>query len=252
MPGHLRPVGRVRRWLRAAAVVPFVLVVCGTALAGRRLRRPPTRALRFGFRAILRALGIRLEIHGAPERHQGGTLLVANHISWLDLIALGALAAPRVIAKAELLDSRVMAVLTGSLRCIHLDRNRPRALPPAVAGTTAALRDGATVALFPEATTWCGATGGPYRPAFFQSALDAGAVVRPVVLRYRTADHTPATDVAYVGTPLRTSVHRVLSARALTVELHLLPPLHPQPGDNRRTLAARAQRAADTVRGTHS
>jgi diguanylate cyclase (GGDEF)-like protein/PAS domain S-box-containing protein len=103
-----------------------------------------------------------------------------------------------------------------------------------------ALRTGATVAVFPEGTTWCGAAGGRYRPAFFQAAIDANAPVRPVVLRYRTLQGTPATDIAYVDT-LAGTLRRVLSARDIELHIDVLPAIHPRPGEDRRSLAARAQ-----------
>ena len=97
---------------------------------------------------------------------------------------------------------------------------RLRRLPGTVAEIAAALRAGQSVLVFPEGTTWCGRTHGRFYPATLQAAIDAGAAVRPVSLRYRLADGTATTVAAFVGDDtLLASVWRVVGTRGLTVEL---------------------------------
>ncbi|WP_268967007.1 1-acyl-sn-glycerol-3-phosphate acyltransferase [[Actinomadura] parvosata] len=82
---------------------------------------------------------------------------------------------------------------------MFIDRERLMALPGAVAAVADALRAGDTVVAFPEGTTWCGRGMGGFRPAVFQAAIDAGAVVRPATLRYREGPR-PSTRACFVGT----------------------------------------------------
>ena len=64
---------------------------------------------------------------------------------------------------------------------------------------TARLRAGQTVVAFPEGTTWCGLAYGPFRPAIFQAAIDAGRPVQPLRLSYHHRDGRPSTVPAFVG-----------------------------------------------------
>jgi len=241
--------GRARRALRLAAGLVVMLGALVLALADHLLLRRGGRGLRLWFRAFLRALGIRLEVHGGEEvNRMRGTLLVSNHVSWLDLPAINAAVPSRFVVKSELRSWPFVATLAKSRNSIYLDRARPTTLPLTVADVTRALRAGGIVGVFPESTTWCGRAGGTYRPALLQAAIDAGAPVRPVVLRYRTSRADPATSVAFVDTSLANSLRNVVSERWLCVEVHVLPELVPLPGESRRELAARVRTAAENVR----
>jgi 1-acyl-sn-glycerol-3-phosphate acyltransferase len=246
LPASCRPVAGARRRLRAAAAGLLLATAFLLAQADTLLLRRGDRGLRPLFRLFLRALGLRLKIHwpdsdtSAPHPSGRGTLLVSNHISAIDFAALNAVMPARLLVKSELTASPVLAALTKARATILVDRSRLRSLPDSVREVATALRTGATVAVFPEGTTWCGAAGGRYRPAFFQAAIDANAQVRPVVLRYRTLQGTPATDIAYVDT-LAATLRRVLSARDVELHIDVLPAIHPRPGEDRRTLAARVQ-----------
>jgi hypothetical protein len=80
---------------------------------------------------------------------------------------------------------------------------------------------------------------GRFRPALFQAAIDAGAAVCPVAIRYRLEPGGSPTAVAgyLADDPIRNSLRRVVAARGLVVELHLLPALDATDG-HRRELAA--------------
>jgi hypothetical protein len=83
----------------------------------------------------------------------------------------------------------------------------------------------------------------------FQAAIDAGAPVAPVSLRYLLADGQETTVAAFVGDePLLSSLRPVVSVRRLWVSVHIHPALHPGPGASRRVLA----RAAEAGGGSHS
>lgn len=135
-----------------------------------------------------------------------------------------------------------VAAWTGAL---FVDRARLSALPATVAGMADALRAGESVAAFPEGTTWCGARGGPFRPAAFQAAIDAGVPVRPVAVVLRGA------GAPFVGDEdLVTALRRVLRARSTVCELTVLPPLAPT-GDRRALAAAAASAIAGVTAAPH-
>nr|WP_183646582.1 lysophospholipid acyltransferase family protein [Prauserella isguenensis] len=198
----------------------------------------------------LEALGITLTVTGPlttsprlgavnPQRGVG-TLVVANHVSWLDIPALLALEPVRFLAKREVAGWPFVGGQARRMGTLLLDRWSLRGLPASVDAVAERLRAGETVAVFPEATTWCSAPGGPFRRAVFQAALDVGAPVRPVTLSYRQRGE-PSTIAAFVGDDgLAASLARVIRARGLEVHVDVHDALDPT-GD-RRTLARRAQR----------
>jgi 1-acyl-sn-glycerol-3-phosphate acyltransferase len=211
-------------------------------------------------RGIMKALGVRLVWRGPQPKP--GTLLVSNHVSWLDVVALLSVAPVKLVAKCEVRGWPGIGHLATMLGAIFLDRSRPKSLPQTVAAVTAELRAGHSVAVFPEGTTHCGqsraATGawsygrrggsghhrGRFRPALFQAAVDAGAAVVPVSISY------DSTAAAFVGDDsLWDSVRRVAALRSLTVTLVGSPALRPAEGADRKVLA-RAAQASIGVRPT--
>ncbi|MFI9049613.1 lysophospholipid acyltransferase family protein [Streptomyces sp. NPDC053427] len=196
-------------------------------------------------RALIAALGIRRE--GAADGFTvpaggPGTLIVVNHISWLDIPALLAVEPVTLLAKREVGGWPVVGGLARRAGTYFIDRSDPRRLPDTVGELTGLLASGRSVAVFPQATTWCTADQGSFRRATFQAALDAGAPVRPVTIDY-TQGGRPGTVAAFCGEDtFVASLRRVLAARALAVRVTAHPALTGE-GRDRRELAALAERA---------
>ncbi|WP_306747376.1 lysophospholipid acyltransferase family protein [Saccharothrix yanglingensis] len=243
-------VGGFRAFLRGFAALVVLLsgalVVCAVLVLRGGARQS---LLRGWFRALLRAFGARLRVVGpvfqaTPGR---GVLVVSNHVSWLDELAIDATQPIRLVAKRDIRDWPVLGRLITAARTVYLDRERLSLLPGTVAELAAALRGGAAVGIHAEGTTWCGVASGRYRPALFQAALDAGVPVRPVVLRY-LQEGASSTRPAFVGSDtLLDSVSRVLRARRLVVEVHVLDEVAPGRAADRRELAAIVQRESERV-----
>lgn len=218
---------------------------------GDRLAEPAT--LRAEARAVLGALGVSLEVAGGERlssrprsrpcsRESGvGTLVVANHVSWLDVVALLAVEPVNVLAKREVGQWPVIGALARRVGTRFIDRDGGvRKLPHVVSELAEALRAGTSVLVFPQATTWCSAEGGRFRRAAFQAAVDAGAPVRPVTVEYHQSG-VPTTAAAFLGAEEFTaSLRRVASARRLGVRVTAHATLW---GTDRRELAAAAQQA---------
>ncbi|WP_432034909.1 lysophospholipid acyltransferase family protein [Streptomyces cucumeris] len=229
------------RALRRTAAFGRALV--GAVARGERIAEPET--LRSHAAGLLTALGIRLEVAGGPALGTPGptgTLVVANHISWLDIVALLAVEPVVMLAKREVADWPVVGPLAERAGTVFIDRAGLRRLPGTVREISQLLRAGRSVVVFPQGVTWCAGTGGDFRRATFQAALDAGAPVRPVTLEY-LQHGAPSTVAAFVGEDdFGSSLRRVLRADGLTIRVRNHRPLLPVPGrDDRRTLAARAQ-----------
>ncbi|MGW1913466.1 lysophospholipid acyltransferase family protein [Streptomyces sp. NPDC002076] len=246
---------------RAAAAVPrAVLRLTGVAalvLAGIALSplggRIPAEWVRRWCRAIVRAMGVRVRFTGgaAPA---GGLLLVANHVSWLDIPLLTAVRPARMLAKTEIRQWPVAGALAARGGALFIERDRIRALPETVARIAEALREGAAVAAFPEGSTWCGRAHGRFHRAVFQAALDAGVPVQPVGLRYRQeTGGGPSTAAAFVGEDtLLASLWRVARTRGLIAEVEVRPVIRPGAHPDRRALARAAQPVTYEPAWTHA
>ncbi|GAA2346061.1 lysophospholipid acyltransferase family protein [Dactylosporangium salmoneum] len=207
-------------------------------------QRHLVRAQRGLARAVLAGLGIR---HSASGRiPQSGALLVANHVSWLDVVVILAHAPARLLAKREVRSWPLIGRLAATLGTVFVDRSRPKSLPATIGEVSRNIAAGGVVAVFPEGTTWCGRMGGTFRPAMFQAAVDAGVPVVPVRLTFAQAG-VVSTVAAFIGDEsLLTSLKRVVAARDLSIALRAHPKLHPAPCESRihpRRVLARAATA---------
>ncbi len=219
-----------------------ILVLAGVVLSPLGRGRIPPDWVRRWCRAVVRASGVRVRITGtAPPT--GGLLLVANHISWLDIPLLAAVRPARMLAKTEIRRWPVAGALAARGGALFIERDRLRALPETVAHIAGELRAGAAVAAFPEGSTWCGRAQGAFHRAVFQAALDAGVPVQPVRIRYLGhAGGAASTAPAFVGDDsLLASLWRVATARDLVAEVDVRPVLPPGACPDRRALARAAR-----------
>ncbi|WP_405455495.1 1-acyl-sn-glycerol-3-phosphate acyltransferase [Streptomyces sp. NBC_00101] len=250
--------GAVRAPLPAAArlVAGCLLALAGATVApvAALLAQPlRDRLVRRWSRAVLRTFGVRTSIIGDPGGRSGGELVVANHISWLDVPLVATALPGRMLGKAEIRRWPLLGALAARGGTLFIDRGSLRALPASVRAVAEALRAGDRVVAFPEGSTRCGGgPGGTFRNAVFQAALDAGATVRPVRIAYRAGPAAPtgaggappARSVAFVGDdPLHASLWRVVRAAGVSAEITFLPPLPADGTGDRRTLSRRAQTA---------
>ncbi|MET8233564.1 lysophospholipid acyltransferase family protein [Micromonospora sp. NPDC005298] len=253
--GEVPDVPVARRTLRLIAATGMLLGGVGLAVLLPVLpSRERQAAVRGWARGTARALGVRLEIRGRLPRRRA--LLVANHVSWLDILAVLAVAPTRMVAKREVRTWPVLGLLAAAAGTVFVDRSRPRELPATVRRLADTLRAGRSVAVFPEGTTWCAGQdaagcrpGGGFRPAMFQAAIDSGSPVVPLRLSYRcAATGSPTTAAAFLGADaLLRSVARVAAARDLVVSVTIAAALHPARDADRRLLARAAESAVHLV-----
>ncbi len=193
-------------------------------------------------RLVLRGLGVRISLTGDPIRNLRGMLVVSNHVSWVDVFAVGAVMPGTFVARSDLIDWPAVGLAARMAKVIPIERDSLRKLPTVVDTVVERLRGGHTVVAFPEGTTYCGRDHGQFRPALFQAAVDAGRPVQPVRVSYRHRDGSPSTVTAFLGEDsLWESVKRIVRTRRTVVHVEV----HPLqlPGPARHELAARCEAA---------
>ena len=193
--------------------------------------------IRWWSAGLVRAMGLTLQVSGTPR--PGATLIVANHISWLDIAAIHA-AAPhaRFVSKSDVLSWPLLGWLIRNAGTLFIERERKRDAVRVVHAVAEALKAGDTVAVFPEGTTSSGAELLPFHANLLQAAVATATPVQPVVLRFSDPDGPFSPAVAYIGdTTLLQSLWRVASAQGLAVSVELLPSVGTRHAD-RRALAA--------------
>jgi 1-acyl-sn-glycerol-3-phosphate acyltransferase len=195
-------------------------------------------------RGVLRALNVELDVAGAPQ--PGAKLLVANHVSWLDIAAIHAVCPEaRFVSKADVGHWPLVSSLADAVDTLYIVRERRRDSLRVAHHMAEALRAGDTVALFPEGTTGEGHVPLPFHANLLEAAIATATPVQPLALRYSDAHHAVSPAAMYVGdTTLLQSLWRVAVADGLRVRLQWLPP-QASAGKDRRAFAERLRGAID-------
>lgn len=220
-----------------------------TCLAAGASRVPARQVVERGGAELLDAVNVEVVVRGARPLLAGPVLLAANHVSWLDVQALGAVAGTRFIAKAEVRDWPVVGALAARLGTLFIRRGHFRDAMRVKNAIAELLVDGERVAVFPEATTTDGTRLGKFHPALFQAAIDAAIPVQPVAIRIVEDDGSPAAAAAFVDDmTFVESLGRVLARPRLVVELTFGPPIW-SADQTRRQLAMRCRSFVAEVLG---
>jgi len=220
MTVRLRALARIVRAL--VHVVHGILIVLLRFQAYDRAAR--IERIEWWSRKTLRLMGIALQVEGQPA--VGGALMVANHISWLDITALHAVCPhARFVSKADVKHWPLLSHLADASNTLYLERERKRDALRVVHQMAGALQSGDLIAVFPEGTTSDGRTLLPFHANLLQAAITTGAPVQPVALRFSDRSQAISAAVEFVGaTTLVQSVWRVACGEGLTAHVCLLAP----------------------------
>lgn len=146
---------------------------------------------------LLHILGVDLEIEG--ESPSSG-LIVANHISWLDILVLNAATPVRFVSKSDVRHWPVLGTLVAAAGTLFIERGSRRETLRVAHQMAAHLEQGHVLALFPEGTTSNGLQLLPFHANLLQAAIHAHCTVTPVALGYWSIDGLHrSTAPAYIG-----------------------------------------------------
>ncbi|WP_148213058.1 lysophospholipid acyltransferase family protein [Methylocella silvestris] len=195
-------------------------------------------------RVLIRVLRVKISVSGAAHSSRP-LLLAANHVSWIDVLALGSLSGFSFLAKREVGSWPLIGAIARQQGTVFVDRKRRRSIPAANAAMAERMLEGRRVLLFPEGTTGDGRALGVFRSSHFASARDllarVGAAeaedvaVQPVAISYS------ALSAAWLGdAALLPHLWQVLTGEPLRCRIMFGEPLRFARGADRKLIAREA------------
>lgn len=242
--GALAPVRAVARLIVLAGLIVLGLFIALAVFPWLDLRGRNAWIERWsGW--LLRVCGLHLSVDGSfpPAAGAGeGVLIVANHVSWLDIFVINRLRVARFVAKSEIRDWPVLGTLVSRVGTLFIERGRRHAVQHMLHTVAGHLGKGETVAVFPEGTTSDGRRLLPFHGNLIQAAIVTGSPVVPVGLAFVDAAGRPSEAPLFVGdTAFVTSVWRILSARGLQARVQVLEAVRCGPQAHRSEVATVAR-----------
>lgn len=155
-----------------------------------RARRMVRKLIFTGWsRSLAAIVGMRVHIKGKPP--QPPFFLVANHLSYIDIILLAGQLECTFIAKNEIAEWPGMGWLASGIGTIFIDRKNFQDIPRVISLIDETLAKGLGVILFPEGTSTMGETIKPFSPALLEPAARAAYPVSYAAIRYTTPSNEP-------------------------------------------------------------
>ncbi|PQV52493.1 1-acyl-sn-glycerol-3-phosphate acyltransferase [Paraburkholderia sp. BL21I4N1] len=189
---------------------------------------------------MLRLCGMKLVVHNDAARLERGALVVANHISWIDIYVINAWRPTPFVSKAEIRQWPVVGWLAQQLGTVFIQREKRSDAKRIMHELAERLSAGELMCVFPEGTTSNGLALLPFHANMFQAAVSAAAPVQPLCIMYEDAQGRQSTSPAYIDDlSLADSLNLLLSGGPLTAHVYVGAAI--PPGADRRTLAAQAE-----------
>jgi 1-acyl-sn-glycerol-3-phosphate acyltransferase len=244
--------GTILSCARLAIFVVTAVFSAGLTLIQHTLRIDSSRLRRDYYRFLVRLLGLKLVVRGEQAAARP-RLIVSNHISYFDIIGLGATITGEFVAKAELASWPFFGTLSKIARVVFIDRKRHATLS-ARDQLQERLDAGTTLIMFPEATSGDGNRMKPFKSALFtvaeRQAGDGGTpvTIQPVSIAYTRLNGLPMgvgwrPYVAWYGDmDLMPHLRRLLELGTITCEITFHPPVTAEDFPDRKALAAHCER----------
>ena len=240
--GEITPVslmGWVRIAARALALITLIVVFVPLHYLYRVVAYGSPFPMLF-LRYAARVSGAKVEVIGTHLRRD--VFYVANHISWVDILALAGASGTAFVAKAELEASPVVGWLANLNRTVFVKREHRMGVAEQINALKEALVDNWSVTVFPEGTTTDGQSLLPFKTSML-SVLEPpppGVLVQPVVLDYGAV----AEWIGWIGVEGGlNNAKRVLSRKGtFRLRLHYLEPFSPEDFRGRKAISIEARR----------
>ncbi|QZD89984.1 1-acyl-sn-glycerol-3-phosphate acyltransferase [Qipengyuania aurantiaca] len=230
--------GWVRFVLRTIGILVLLLIFVPLHYAYRLFAYGSPFPMLF-LRYTARVVGARVEVRGTPLRRD--VFFIANHISWIDILAMAGASGTAFVAKWELSQVPVIGWLCGLNRTVFVKREHRMGVAEQINALKEALQDNWSVTVFPEGTVTDGHSLLPFKSSMI-SVLEPpppGVMVQPVVLDYGENSE----EISWIGE--ESGLHNAMRimARRGTFRLRItyLEPFSPEEHRGRKAIAAKAR-----------
>ena len=193
----------------------------------------------------MRIFGFRLRRIGEPLR--GAHLLVANHVSWIDIELVHSQRVVGFVAKAEIDRWPLIGWLASRAGTIYHTRGSNASLNGVLEMMVGRLDSGQAVGVFPEGGTTGGDEVRTFHARIFQCAFEAQVPVQPVALRYGEGGNAQTTVAFARGENFLQNFLRLLGEPGRVAEVHFLPPMMPGEGGRRRLAEQARERIVEAM-----
>ena len=231
-------------WARISLRILGFVLIAGIAIPAHYLFqfvRLPSPWPRLFMRLSARISGGRVQVRGVPLKRD--VFYVANHVSWVDILAISAASGTAFVAKAELAAAPIVGTLAKMNRTVFVQREDRLGVADQINRLRDALADNWSVTIFPEGTTTDGMTLLPFKTPMLKvlEPPPPGVMVQPVLLWY---GGELGYEIAWIGEESgRDNAFRVLSRRGnFPVVVEFLEPFHPRDFPGRKAIAAESRR----------
>ncbi len=192
---------------------------------------------------FLEILNIKLNYTGTPPNaDQQQALLVANHVSWLDICVLMAVCPSRFVAKSEIRNWPVIGLLSHNAGTLFIQRAKRQDTLRINKNIATALTNGDRVTIFPEGTTSAGTEIQHFHASLLQAATATDVSLYPVAISYLDVAGKVSKEAAFIDPSLLFSLRQILSQTSIEAKLIFIDPIQGA-GKNRRALARLAEQA---------
>ncbi len=249
------------RWLRYGYRVPLLLwhvlvdlplamllvtrLTAGIQVGGERL---DYRVIRIWSAGMMRVFGFRLRRIGTPS--PGATLFVANHVSWVDIVALHSQRMMGLVAKREIASWPLVGWMATRGETIWHQRGDSESMGGVLQQMMQRLSTGHSVGVFPEGRTRDGHALGPFHARIFLAGVEANVPVQPVALRYGAGGSAQAIVAFQPRETFVGNLLRLLGEPARIADICFLEPIPPGSAEGRRRIAGLArERIAEAMAG---
>jgi len=243
------PTPYLTRFVRCLRLVlHFVWIAIGTAIYYPRADQEQRADFKRRWsKQILTILSIRIEAQ--PPDAPPGSLIVANHVSWLDIFAIHSLRPAAFVSKTEIRQWPFFGWLAAQNDTVFLRRGSHGHARIVNTEIDALLNAGMDVAIFPEGTTTDGTHILGFHAALLQPAIETGGPILPLAISYHDAQGNISLAPSFAGdTTLMQCFSAILASPSLTVRLNPAPAIDTR-GRTRRELSQAAHLAIATRLG---
>ncbi len=235
-------------------MLPFFIIAVPLQFIIIWLRLPVWNIIpRMFHRLSARFLGLKVEMIGEPDTGKA-TLVVANHISWIDIIAIGSVADLTFVARQEIKEWPFVGFFSRLQKTIYVNPSQKKAALNATNEMARRMVDGGAVCLFAEGRSDTGTHVMPFRSGLVAAAqtalIDAGAkhvAIQPVTIAYTHLQGLPITRpertlICWIKSKtIRENVWDILMSGTKNVTVSFGKPMPLAEGSNRKAITQEAE-----------